>query len=437
MSNIFTLLIVIALVFAGVTVYNDASSPVREVNRVVADVYADAKDFVTDFLADLGADDENQEENPLTYGDYSVKIVDGLGNPVSQVVVKYISNDGATTKTRLTGADGVASLSNVPLGNYQVILEKGLSTAGFETWEYELTADSRELEIIVRDEAITTDIYGEFNSFAYSVGVGSYTVPTDDNYSIYVVFHATKTGIYRFTLDSADADATIGYYGMPLYVQATHRGEGDYDGRSFEIIVQDTATPYVIGVNIVNSADTSFSIERVADAPFDPYHAPWTIVPAKAELSKCDLPEDVVLTDLDITDKNLSVTLGEDGYYYTNDGELVYIRLGSISTKKYLDVSIAYIAGFVDSNFGQNFGGYVYDDNGDFVGKYSYNDMIGSYYEICDSKGVCPLTAELAEAIICHGNSSGWWNPDAMNFLFSDVDYVVENAWLFLCCTAN
>ena len=67
MSNIFTLLIVIALVFAGVTVYNDASSPVREVNRVVADVYADAKDFVTDFLADLGADDENQEENPITY----------------------------------------------------------------------------------------------------------------------------------------------------------------------------------------------------------------------------------------------------------------------------------------------------------------------------------------------------------------------------------
>jgi hypothetical protein len=251
------------------------------------------------------------------------------------------------------------------------------------------------------------------------------------------VFNATTSGVYRFTLNSEDADAIIGYYGIPLFVQSSHCDEGAYDGKTFELTIQDPETPYVIGIKTTKRAETSFTIERVGDAPFDPYHAPWTVVPATGELTKCNLPETVVLNDLDVTDKNLSITLSEDGYYYTADGKLVYLRINSVSNARYLDVSIAYIAGFIDSNFGQNFGGYVYDDNGDFVGKYSYNEMIGSYYEVCDSMGVYPLTEELAEAIKCHGNSAGWWNPNAANYLFGSVEEVTENAWMFLLCTAD
>jgi hypothetical protein len=133
----------------------------------------------------------------------------------------------------------------------------------------------------------------------------------------------------------------------------------------------------------------------------------------------------------------LSVTLGDDGYYYTNSGELVYIRVNSVPNSGYLDVSIALIAGLVDKNIGQNFGGYVYDENGQFVGKYSYNEMLASYFEKLDSTGVYPLTQELAEAIQVHGGSMGWWKPDTVNYLFNGVDVNFDNAWLFLCCTAK
>ena len=381
---------------------------------------------------------KKEDKKEVTYGDYWVKVVDGLGNPMSQVVVKFTYPDGQTTKSRITENDGIARLNNVPDGTYSVTLEKGFSNAQFDKSQYEITADKKSIMIVVRDETKTSDIYGNFeNGFAYSVGVGSYVIPTVDDYWLYLVFTATSSGVYKFTLNSEDADATIGYYGIPFFVQSTHCGDGEYDGRTFDIIIQDPATPYVIGIHTAKAAETSVVIERTGDAPFDPYHAPWTVVPATDELTKCNLPEDVVLTDLDVTDENLSITLGDDGYYYTADGKLVYIRINSVSNARYLDVSIAYIAGFIDSNFGQNFGGYVYDDNGDFVGKYSYNEMIGSYYEVCDSMGVYPLTEELAEAIKCHGNSTGWWNPNAANYLFSGVDVIIENAWMFLLCTAD
>jgi hypothetical protein len=221
-----------------------------------------------------------------------------------------------------------------------------------------------------------------------------------------------------------------------MFVQNSHRGEGEYDGKQFELIIQDPETPYVLGFKNLG-AIANLTIERKGDAPFDPQFAPWTSIPASADIVDFALPEGAILTDINISDPTLSVVLGEDGCYYTSDGKPVYLRISSISQAKYLDVSIAFIAGLIDQNFGQNFGGYVYDENGNFVGKYSYNTMLESYYEKCDENGVYPLTEELAEAIKCHGNSAGWWNPNSGNYLFSSTIVYDENAWLFLCCTAN
>ncbi|MBQ8302512.1 MAG: Ig-like domain-containing protein [Clostridia bacterium] len=379
-----------------------------------------------------------KEEEP-TYADYSVTIVDGMGNPMPNVMVKFTYPDGETTKTRVTGIDGVATLKNVETGKYDIILEKGFSNASFDVFNFELTKDVTNLTVIVRDDTKTADIYGEIGegAFAYNIGVGSYDIPCAENYDVYFVFYAQNAGTYNVTLTSDDSDATVGYYGIPQYVQLTHRGDGEYDGRSFELIIQDPSTPYVIGVHTAKKGSAELVIERTGDAPFDPQFAPWTVVEAEHNITKCDLPEGSVLTDLSVTNKNLSVELREDGYYYTNDGKLVYLRINSISDRAYLDVSIAFIAGLVDPNFGQNFGGYVYDSEGNFVDKYSYNEMLAEYYENLDSTGVYPLTAELAEAIKVHGNSTGWWNPNAANYLFAEVNEVEENAWLFLCCTVD
>lgn len=400
------------------------------------------------FCATLAVMTSCVEEEPV-YKDYTVTVVDGLGNPMDSVIVKFINSDGET-KTRITEKDGVAALKNVIAGDYAVYIEKGFSDAVITNGRYDLTAEVTELRLILRDETKTADIYGDIpdGSFAYNIGVGSYTAPINPGETSYFVFYAQKSGTYRVSLTTTDENVKIGYYGIPMFVQSTHRGDGEYDGKTFELVIQDSSTPYVVGINSDKLVNATFTIERTGDAPFDPQFAPWTVIESTADITKVTLPEGATLKDIDVTDPTVSVTLGEDGYYYTSDGKMVYVRLGSVCQAGYLDVSIAHIAGLVDKNFGQNFGGYIYDDNGEFVGKYSYNTLLEAYYGgfdeegvytgNCDLKtGVYPLTEELAEAIKCHGTSAGWWKPNTVNYLFNGVSVVIENAWLFLCCTVD
>ena len=372
--------------------------------------------------------DENKEP---TYADYTVTVIDGIGNPVSNVMVKFTGADGET-KTKVTGKDGLAKLTGALEGEYDVLVEQGFSTAEIGQSTFKMNAEAKTLRVVVRDTEKTEEIYGsvEDGTYAYHVGAEEYSVPGAKDTAGYYIFRALTKGVYKFSFTSADADMTIAYYGLPMFVQDTHRGDGEYDGKSFEIIIQDISTPYVIGLNFVSGEDAVLKIERIGDAPFDPEYAPFEEIPATENFKEFNTTN---LMNLNVADPNLSVSLGDDGYYYTSSGKMVYVRIDSAS--EYLDASIAMISGCADENFGQNFGGYIYDENGEFVGKYSYNTMIAAYYEHCDANGVYPLTEELAEAIKVHGESTGWWNPNAVNFLFSGKPYVKENAWLFLCCT--
>lgn len=368
-----------------------------------------------------------------TTGDYTITIVDGLGNPMANVIVKIETPDGESI-TRVSGKDGIVSLKEVTLGNYKIILEKGFSDAIITESEYLLTKKITSLNIILRDESKSTDIYGSVpdGSFATFVGVGEYTIPCKESNKNYYVFTAITTGIYKFSVTNG-MGAMIGYYGGPMFVQPDHLQEGEYDGKSFELIVQDTSTPYVIGVFSTVSENVGFKIERISDAPFDPEYAPWDSVNKSQSIESCVIPEGTTLNDFDITDSSISV-VERDGFYYTADGKPVYIRIKSSSETYLPGASLAYLAGYVDNNIGGNIGGYVYDDNGNFVAKLSYNLMIKDYMEYCDSTyGVVPLTAELAECIKLHGKQNGWWTKGSMNYLFGDQDIVQENAWLFLC----
>lgn len=389
-----------------------------------------------------------ENEEPV-YKDYTVTIIDGLGNPMDSVIVKFVNSDGES-KSRVTGKDGIATLKNALAGDYTVYIEKGFSDAVITNGRFDLTADVNQLKLILRDEKNTFDIYGDVaeGAYAYNVGAGSYNIPCGPDAMSYFVFYAQKPGIYKVSVSSNDDQLTVGFYGIPMFVQSTHCGDGEYDGKSFELVIQDSSTPYVLGIDATRSVEANLTIERTGDAPFDPQFAPWTTVESTHDITKFTLPAGATLTDIDVTDPTVSVTLGDDGYYYTADGKQVYIRLGSVCEAGYLDVPLALIAGLIDANFGQNIGGYVYDENGEFVGKYSYNSMIEAYYGCtdeegnytgnCDPKtGVYPLTEELAEAIICHGTSAGWWKPNTANYLFSSVNVVTENAWLFLCCTID
>ena len=377
-------------------------------------------------------------ETAPVYKDYSITVIDGTGLPVANVIVKFTTPDGEV-KTRVTDKDGLAELKNVLADTYTVNVERGLSDAVILTSNYTLTDEVNQVYCVVRNEKSTMEIYGDLpdGTYASTISTGSYFIPCVAGQRSFFVFTTNTSGVYKISIKSNNPAAKVGYYGIPMFVQSHHCADGEYDGKSFDLIIQDSATPYVLGVDSDENANINIVIERIGDPPFDPQFAPWTDVLPTENFIEFEIPAGSVLTDLDITDPTLSVTLGDDGYYYTTDGSLVYIRINSVGTSNYLDVPITLIAGLVDNNIGTNFGGYVYDEGGNFVGKYSYNNMIQAYMEHCDSNGVYPLTQEMAEAIKTHGDSSGWWNPGAANYLFSSVSEVEKNAWLFLCCTAK
>ena len=356
---------------------------------------------------------------------------------MANVIVKFTDSNGET-KNRVTDTDGVASLKNVLLGDYKVTIEKGYSSAVITKSEYNLTAKENSLTLVLRDEDKSMDIYGSDikgeslanGAYACAVSVGTYSVHSNAGETRYLVFNAQNKGVYKFTVTSSDA--TVGYYGGPMYVQSSHVGIGEYDGKSFEIIVQDSLTPYIIGVTS-NSEIVSLVIERISDAPFDPEYLKWTNVSKEADIENCVIPEGTTLKNFDITDNTLTV-VERDGLYYTTDGKLVYIRIKSSCDAYLPGASLAYLAGYVDQQIGINIGGYVYDEQGNFVDKLSYNRMIKDYMSYCDTTyGVVPLTKDLAECIQLHGRESGWWNSGSSTYLFTGHNVVEENTWLFLC----
>ena len=377
------------------------------------------------------------------YGDYTISIVDGLNNPMSNVVVKFTYPDG-TTKSRITEADGTASIKNVELGDYKVNIEAGFSTAVITEREFTLTKDVTDLRLILRDGEKTMEIFGSIpdGAFAYSIGAAEYNIPVDANGRFYFIFNALTPGVYRVSLTN-DA-MTVGFYGIPFYVQESHCGDGAYDGKTFELIIQDTATPYVIGIDSQVIGTANLKIERISDAPLDPNYVSWIEVRAtQATFEKCDFG-DKTLIDVDIADPEFQAILGDDGIYRTSEGKVIYIRItttspyGKINEElqfvPVLGGSLALLAGCVDVNVGINVGGHAYDEQGNFLNKYRYNDMIKTYMDLADNKyGVVPLTAELAECIKLHGESNGWWNANSYGYIFDGIDVVPDNAWLFLC----
>ena len=433
------LAILLVLAIAGYAAVGYAHATGKPVNSYIDNIYAIVSDFISDTISLIGFHTEP------TYYHYTVTVVDGIGNPMPNVMVKFTDGNG-DTMTRVTDNEGVATLKNVIFEAYQVNLEKGFSNAIITKADYTLTSDDCSLKVIVRNEDQSVDIYGEVADGAYasSVGVDSYTISCLAGQTSYYVFTTTVSGVYKVSISSMDDAMTVAYLGNPMFVQSTHRGDGEYDGKSFELVVQDSLTPYVLGVAATENTDATLTIERIGDAPVDPQFAPWTEVDATgATFEKCDTTGKT-LVDVPIADSEFKAILGDDGLYYTADGKLIYIRIttaaphGSLNESfefvPALNGSLALLAGHVDSNIGVNIGGYVYDEEGNFVNKYRYNNMIKTYMELVDSTyGVVPLTEELAECVKLHGEFNGWWDSEGNGYIFDGVEIDPDNAWLFLC----
>ena len=376
---------------------------------------------------------------------YKVTVTDALGVPYTTGVVVRFMQGGNQAAMQVVTESGVAE-KTLATGDYTVEL---MFTGDAEDYHYEkegltMSADKTELAVVlaqaVNSEPVSLFAGGEDNN-AYHVSAGSTYVELVAGKRNYFLFTPEVSGTYEFS--TTNADAKLGYYGAPHFVQSMSAAE--VVDNKFTISVSASmigsngtgTTVIVVGIDSTEAENCILNIQRIGDPEHTISDEPWMIYKTTATLAEYKLPAGAVLGEFDLTAKTdvYQLVYNEtDGFYHLNtaDGPLVLVRLGEKS--QYLESfqKILESSGVVK---------YFFDENEKFIKKESYSESLLEYIEYMDEdEGVYPLTEDLKYIIQQRGEYSGWFDPSASMYLFKDVngDKVpginAEIAWLFMCC---
>ncbi len=378
---------------------------------------------------------------------YKVTVKDALGNAYSSGIVVEFLQDGTKVAMQPCDDNGVAS-KKLAKGDYTVALS---FTDGEENYYYEsdlsVSAKKRELDVNLAKRVVGEPeaLFAQGNEFdAYAVSDGCTYVELDTENRNYYLFTPQTAGTYEFSI-ADDADAEIGYYGAPHYVQAQSATE--VKDNAFTISVSATmigsgdggTSIFVIGVDAKgDSKSCVLGIQRIGDPQWSVEDEPWTIyegthVPEETYV----LPEDATIQEFDLTastDTYKLVYNEEEGYYHLDsaDGPLVLVRLAE---------DCEYIACFQTILDRSGVSRYFFDEDGNFEKKVSYSECLLEYIDYADeAEGVYPLTEDLKHIIQQRGEYVGWWDIDGNGYLFKDLDgnnipdINAEIAWLLMCC---
>jgi hypothetical protein len=262
------------------------------------------------------------------------------------------------------------------------------------------------------------------------VGEGQTYIPYVSGDYTYVIFTPTRPGMYEFTCEGENA--AISYHGAPINV-FEHPLLETVDGKvTFDIPAgsigdsPDATARYVFRLEGAGSGCT-FIATRTGDVPKSPFDEPWVIpMPTADDLKPYEGVTDGRLTDLDVTNPALTVVKGTDGYYHLNtaDGPVVFIRISSASP---------YMADFNKICETARVCAYLYNEDGSFDRRESYNEMILEYVTVANEDGVVPLNDQLAYMVKTAGDYMGWWNFSDGLDIFGDKIVDPAIAWLFAC----
>lgn len=402
--------------------------------------------------ADAPAD--NQADAPAT-GNYQVKVVDAFGNPVtSGVIVRYMQN-GQQVSMQVVNEEGIVT-KDLADGEYTVELQFTDKDAAYyyDQTDLKLASASDSLEITlynaISGEPQTLFAYspatdGSKDHDAYHVGVGGTYVELVPGERNYFLFTPTEGGMYAFSVQNADA--VIGYYGAPHFVQQVTMIE-PVDNVITESIKDSMignngtgTTVMVLGLDAEADTSAILTVERIGDPEWTVEDEPWQIYQATHTLTPY-VHDGSALGEFDLkaaTD-TYNLVLDDNGYYHLDsaDGPLVLVRLGEASGgSKYLDAFqvITEHSGVTK---------YFYDEEGNFVKKESYTECLMEYYAYMDeATGLYPLTEDLKYIIQMRGDHYGWYDVESSGYIFLDEnhnpiwDLNHEISWLFYCCYSN
>lgn len=376
---------------------------------------------------------------------YTVKVIDGAGNPYTTGVIVQFMKDGEKAALQTVDENGVAA-KNLAKGEYTVEL---MFTGNADDYYYDnagltLSADKPELEIVLSKKAAAetrTLSIGSSDYEAFYVAAGSTYVELTAGERSYFLFSPTAAGTYEISV--SDPNVTLGYYGAPHFVQSESIEEV-VDG-AFTVSISTSmigtgntgTTVLVLGIDSAEGGSCVLTVERIGEPEYSVADEPWTIYQPTTEIAPYTLPAGAKLEKFDLfatTDTYNLVLNEEDGFYHLNDadGPLVLMYLGE--DVQYLDCFKTIL-----DHTGIN--RYFFDENGEFVKKESYVECLVQYIDCMDEdKGVYPLTEDLKYILQMEGEDSGWFDPSNSLYLFQDENgnniLGINNdiSWLFMCC---
>lgn len=372
--------------------------------------------------------------------EYTVKIVDALGNPYTGTALIRFVQDGQQ-KAMQQAKDGVVT-KTLPRGEYALELQLPDCEQEFMyDTEAKLTATeiTKELVVTYKLGQETTELYTS-EAPVHFVAEGCTVVPVTGGQRTYFLFNQERVGKFSFTTVGG---GTIGYYGAPHMVQETSAIE--VVDNTFALNIKQGhigGQPLVIGIDSETDAEVTLCITRVGDPDWGLEDEPVQTYQPTVELSAYTLPAGTVLKDFDLTAESYTLVKDEQGFYHldTVDGPMVYTYLTAKS--KYLDPlkTVSEKSG-VGKVFWKDAASHTKES---FEKRESYNACINAYCEVADEKtGVYPLTEDLMYILQQHGEYYGWWNAESHSYLFLDADGVADTtinpdvAWLFACCYAG
>ena len=386
---------------------------------------------------------------------YSIEFVNYKGEIMTSFsgVIMYSDGTVAAVVTQ-----GKASFE-AAVGEYNLSFDI-TSADGYEfEEECTLTAENNEASITVYSRVTDTnkDFYASEYGAGY-IGEGATYVKlrgvTSSEYEgerSFFIFKPQRDGIYKISVIS-DKEVTLGYYGGTVLTVFPHSLLDPVDN-TVEIkfhsssIGADSSVVCVLGLTTDGSAkDAIVVIERIGDTPIDFIDLPWEIPQLDGDIAEHRLTYQnkvVTLKNLDLMDENLTLVLGDDGFYHlgTANGPIVYVRLSAIVDYfgYYTDEGVQKpnMASFATIIETDRMCCFFYDEEGKPLRKESYNEIIEKYIEAADASGVYPLDEMLEYVIKKHGENSDWWNYESEINLFDLYEVEkppVENAWLFAAC---
>ncbi len=357
--------------------------------------------------------------------DYTVNVVDSNGNPYTNLLVRFDSDDGSVSVTEPVDSNGKVKVRLLETSYTVTLVFNAGHNMGYEPSNVRLTPSDPNLTIEVAPylsgETELVFVDGKDHD-AYNVGSGYFYLDMSTVDTYYLLFTAEEAGVYEIT--TTNPAAAVGYWSTPFF---TFDASSEYvKDNVCTIEIKNAGPTYVISVTgSTGLTGTVLKIVRTGDVQENPmvyetYVGTTTpTAPFVAEVTGAK-------TYLDLATEQVLVK-ADDGFYHlgTADGPVVYMDL------KAARYGISVSAVVNNSPMVK----YEFDAEGKPIKRIDYTNCMLSYVNNTDQKlGVYPLTDDLMTILQNHGNHAGWYEKGSYGYLF-DVDPVLEGqGWMFLLC---